>query len=126
MIVNCIFKMKIFFILIIIFSFIKTVGQQQAIDSIINQGGCFIDTEMPQFIGGNDSLKKFISNNFNLAVDNNCSEGKIYLKFVVEEDGNLTNIKVIRGFSEKLDLEAVRVLSIMPKWKPAKGKFFYG
>ncbi len=95
-------------------------AQQQVIDSIINNGGCFVDAEMPQFSGGIDSLIKFISKNFNLSVDKTCSVGKIYLKFAVEEDGALTNIKVIRGLSNKLDAEAIRVLSIMPKWKPAK------
>lgn len=95
-------------------------AQQQAIDSIIDNGGCFVDSEMPQFIGGIDSLKKFISRNFDLSVDKTCSVGKIYLKFAVEENGTLTNIKVLRGLSNKLDAEAIRVLSIMPKWKPAK------
>lgn len=94
-------------------------AQQHTIDTIINTGGCVIDPEMPEFVGGNDSLKKFISKHFNLSVDKNCTEGRIYLKFAVEEDGSLTNIKVIRGLSEKLDAEAIRVISIMPKWKPA-------
>lgn len=94
-------------------------SQQQKIDSIIINGGCVLSEEMPLFIGGNDSLKKFISGNFNLSVDNRCWEGRIFLKFAVEKDGTLTNIKVIRGLSDYLDKEAVRVLSIMPKWKPA-------
>jgi TonB family protein len=110
---------KILLILLILSTNIY-FAQQQTIDSIINIGGCILDPEMPEFIGGNDSLKKFISKHFNLAVDKNCNEGRIYLKFAIEEDGSLTNIKVIRGLSVKLDTEAIRVISIMPKWKPAR------
>ncbi|MBA4241065.1 MAG: hypothetical protein C0448_10080 [Sphingobacteriaceae bacterium] len=94
-------------------------GQQPSIDSIINVGGCAMDAEMPQFIGGNDSLKKFISRNFNLSVDKSCTEGKIFLKFAIEEDGSLKNIKVTRGLSYEMDKEAIRILQTMPNWKPA-------
>lgn len=94
-------------------------GQQSSLDSLFNVGGCGMDAEMPQFIGGNDSLKKFISKNFNLAVDKSCTEGRIYMKFTVEEDGTITNIKVMKGLSDPMDTEAIRVLKIMPKWKPA-------
>jgi len=95
-------------------------GQQTSMDSLINVGGCGMDAEMPQFVGGNDSLKKFISKNFNLSVDKSCTEGRIFLKFAIEEDGSITNIKVVKGLSDLMDQEAIRVLNIMPKWKPAK------
>jgi len=47
-------------------------------------------------------------------------QGTVYLQFIVEKDGSLTNIVVLRGVSPEIDREAVRVVSAMPKWKPAK------
>ncbi len=53
------------------------------------------------------------------AVDHNI-KGKVYLKFVVEADGRVTEVKVIRGASPCLDREAVRVISNMPNWVPGQ------
>ncbi len=47
-------------------------------------------------------------------------EGTFYVQFVVEKDGSITNVKVSKGVDEELDKEAVRVISIMPRWKPGK------
>ena len=46
-------------------------------------------------------------------------EGTVALEFIVEKDGWISNIKVLRSVSEECDAEAVRVVSYMPKWKPA-------
>jgi protein TonB len=47
-------------------------------------------------------------------------EGKVYLSFIIEKDGSLTDIKVLKGISEGLDTEAVRVLKASPHWEPGK------
>jgi protein TonB len=49
-------------------------------------------------------------------------QGKCFLQFVVEEDGSITNIKVLRGVPDcpEFDMEAVRIVKSMPKWKPGK------
>lgn len=47
-------------------------------------------------------------------------QGKVYIQFVVEKNGSVSNIKVVRGVDELLDKEAVRVISEMPKWTPGK------
>src|ERR1700750_670630 len=47
-------------------------------------------------------------------------EGKVVLTFVVEKDGSLSDIQVLRGVSPDIDAEAVRVLKNAPKWKPGK------
>jgi periplasmic protein TonB len=49
-------------------------------------------------------------------------EGRVYVQFVVEEDGSLSNIKVVQGIGGGCDEETVRVLSTSPKWIPAKSK----
>ncbi len=80
----------------------------------------FVPSEdMPIFPG---NINKWISQNIKyppLAADNGI-QGKVYLKFVVEKDGSISNIEVIRGVDPSLDKEAVRVISKMPKWKPGK------
>lgn len=75
--------------------------------------------DMPVFPG---NVQKWIAKNVNypiLAAENGI-EGKVYIQFVVEKDGRVSNIKVVRGVDPSLDKEAVRVISAMPKWKPGK------
>ncbi|NJO68998.1 MAG: hypothetical protein HC830_06650 [Bacteroidetes bacterium] len=51
-----------------------------------------------------------------------CIVGKIYIQFVVEKDGSLSDIKLIRGVDPQLDQLALEAVQIMPKWKPGKLK----
>ena len=46
--------------------------------------------------------------------------GKVYVVFIVNEDGSLSDVKVIKSISPELDKEAIRVVKSMPKWNPAK------
>ena len=50
----------------------------------------------------------------------NGVQGRVTLQFTVEKDGSVTNVKVLRGVDPSLDKEAVRVVSMSPKWKPGK------
>ncbi len=50
----------------------------------------------------------------------NGISGRVTLQFTIESDGSLTNIKVLRGIDQSLDQEAVRVVSMSPKWTPGK------
>ncbi len=76
---------------------------------------------LPLFPGGNDSLKDFIFDNYNLELLSAYSiKGYIYAKFTISKDGNIPNIKLVKGLDKFLDKEFLRVLSIMPKWTPAK------
>ena len=47
-------------------------------------------------------------------------EGRVIVGFVVEPDGRITNVKIIRGKVQSLDEEALRVTKMMPRWKPGK------
>lgn len=78
------------------------------------------------FPGGAAALQKWIAENIQYpqtAIDMN-DQGRVYLSFVVEPDGSITNIVVERGVSTELDREAKRVVRDMPKWTAgeAKGK----
>lgn len=75
--------------------------------------------DMPQF---NGNLKQWLSKNLNypsLAAEMGI-QGKVFVQFVVERDGSISNVTVVRGVDESLDKEAVRVVQIMPKWIPGK------
>ena len=47
-------------------------------------------------------------------------EGKVYVEFIVERNGRLTNLKVLRGIDEETDQEALRVIRMMPRWIPGR------
>ena len=51
------------------------------------------------------------------------NQGTVYVSFVVEKDGSVTNIKAVRGVSETLDREAVRIIESFPKWIPGQDKY---
>lgn len=72
----------------------------------------------PEFPGGQDELDKFIQEN--LKSSRRFKKGNAYVQFIVEKDGSLTDIKIIRGLSPSQDKEVLRLISIMPKWIPGK------
>lgn len=81
-----------------------------------------IAEDEPEFPGGVEAMYKFIQENIEypqLALENNIS-GKVYVTFVVEEDGSITNPKVLRDIGGGCGQEALRVVKMMPKWKPGK------
>lgn len=76
--------------------------------------------EMPQFVGGDDSLKKYIATNLVWPTEAQEVEGTVYVGFIVETTGALTDISVKKGAHYLLDKEAIRLVKNMPKWKPGK------
>jgi len=81
-----------------------------------------IVTEPPVFPGGEKGLMNFINENIKYpddAVANNI-EGKVVLRFVVSTDGSVRRIELIKGVDPLLNQEAIRVISLLPKWKPGK------
>ncbi len=74
----------------------------------------------PEFPGGQDAFIKFLRKNLRypgMAAENGI-QGKVILSFIIEKNGNLSQIKVIRGIGSGCDQEAVRVLSRSPQWDP--------
>jgi protein TonB len=76
--------------------------------------------KMPQFKGGMDELKRFLTKNLRYPdpAKFNGISGKVYIQFVVDQSGEITNVKVLRGLDNSCDLEAMRVINLMPKWNP--------
>ena len=78
--------------------------------------------EMPEFPGGMQEAMVFLAKNIKYPVEAQKAgiEGRVIVQFVVGRDGAIRNLKVVRGVSPELDAEAMRVVGLMPKWKPGK------
>ncbi len=81
--------------------------------------------EMPEFPGGYSALMRFLAKNIKyptMAVETGV-QGRVYVSFVVEKDGSITDVKMSRGIGGGCDEEAIRVVKLMPRWKPGKQHF---
>ena len=78
--------------------------------------------EMPEFPGGMSEAMKFLAKNikYPVAAQQAKIEGRVIVQFVVERDGSISDVHTLRGVNPDLDAEAIRVVSLMPKWKPGK------
>ena len=75
-----------------------------------------------EFPGGMPALREFLAENchYPKEAQDNGQQGVVLLEFVVEEDGTISTITVLRSACEALDEEAIRVVKAMPKWKPGE------
>jgi len=96
------------------------IQQEQEDENIIyNAAGIEVK---PEFSGGNEKLFSFISKNFqyNDVMIENELKGRTIASFVVEKDGSISDIKVVRGMGFGTENEIIRVLKLMPKWNPGE------
>lgn len=79
---------------------------------------------MPEYPGGVKELMKFLSSTIKYPAnaEKNKIEGRVIVEFIVNKDGSLSDVKVVRGVDPELDAEALRVVNAMPKWKPGMQK----
>ena len=103
------------------------------IDIEVTEVGCVdpdtvyqIVEKMPQYRGGEEAMMKYVADNIKYpqeAKDKNIS-GRVFVSFVIEKDGSVNEVKVVRGIGGGCDEEAARVIKGMPKWEPGmqKGK----
>jgi TonB family protein len=83
----------------------------------------FPDVEA-EFTGGESAMQKWMQRNLvypEMSMEMG-EQGKVYLRFIVEKDGTISNVEVIKGVSRDLDNEAKRVIRAMPEWKPGRSK----
>jgi len=78
--------------------------------------------EMPCFPGGDQKLMEYIANNINYPQEarDKGIEGRVFIGMVIEKDGSVSKVKILRGIGGGCDEEAERVISSMPKWMPGK------
>ena len=90
-------------------------------DTTVKSGPIFTAVEKnPQFVGGITAFYRFLTSNIRYpeAMRKNNIQGKVFLTFVIERDGSLSDIKSLRDVGYGSGEEAIRVLSISPKWEP--------
>tara|TARA_B110000285_G_scaffold95090_1_gene108497 strand:- start:4536 stop:4916 length:381 start_codon:yes stop_codon:yes gene_type:complete len=109
--------MRILFFCLLLLHFSVSLAQSE--EEIIDSPD--VEATFPE---GTAAMQNWIAANVfypQSAIENN-EQGKVYLSFIVELDGSLTNIKIVRGVSSNLDKEAIRVIKKMPKWEAAEDK----
>ena len=79
---------------------------------------------MPEFPGGDQAMMDFVAKNVQYPQEARDKEisGRVLVSFIVEKDGSIGDVKVVKGIGGGCDEEAVRVVKAMPKWKPGKDK----
>jgi periplasmic protein TonB len=82
----------------------------------------FIVEDMPEFPGGELALRQFIANSIKYPViaQENGIQGRVYVTFVVDADGSVSEPRIARGVDPSLDKEALRVVGMLPRWKPGR------
>lgn len=78
--------------------------------------------QMPSFPGGISGLRTYLNQNIRYPAEaqDNCVQGRVVVSFVVEKDGHISDVTVVRSVDPLLDKEAVRVIRNMPRWTPGK------
>lgn len=87
---------------------------------IINVYDCV--EQMPSFPGGTQKLKEFIEENLRYPkeLEESCVQGRVIVRFIVERNGKLSNVKVVKSVHPVLDKEALRIVKLMPRWIPGR------
>jgi TonB family protein len=102
-------------------------GNLSAAEEEILEPVRFVAVKKAEFIGGNEEMIKFLSENVKYPEDvlqanekGANIHGRVYVKFVVEKDGSISDVEVVRSVHPSLDAESVRVVKLMSgKWTPA-------
>lgn len=91
-------------------------------DTVSGEPPVMFAEEMPEFPGGPDSLNVFLRRNTQWPHPLYDATGTVLIEFVVEVDGSITNPTIKVSLSPELDAEALRLVGLMPKWKPARSQ----
>jgi protein TonB len=96
--------------------------QEEVVEAAKEEEVFVVVEEMPEFPGGVVALRQYLANavKYPVIAQENGIQGKVYVNFVVNKDGSVSNAKIARGVDPSLDAEALRVVSTLPKWRPGK------
>ena len=96
---------------------VTVVGYAQLTDKVYESAEV-----MPEFPGGQAELLKFVAKSIKYPTEaqRKGAQGRVIVKFVVEKNGSISNIHVVKGLDPLLDAEAIRVCTTMPTWAPAQ------
>jgi TonB family protein len=108
--------MKNLFSIILIFFYFQLSAQESKDSSTVYE----IVEVMPEFPGGMQAFYDYLGKNLKFPPlnENSQLQGKIYVQFEVNEIGKIQHVFVLKGVGSPLDEEAIRVIEMMPDWKP--------
>lgn len=117
-------KRILFFVMVLMVNMVS-VGQdvRKDKDARTEQDGAIftIVEQMPEFPGGMEALYQFLAANIKYpGGPDDCVSGKVFVTFVIEKDGTVSDAKVVRKLHPAFDAEALRVVKLMPKWEPGR------
>ena len=102
---------------------IQEIVEVAPVEEVEEEAAPFVIVEdMPEFKGGDKALLKYIADHVvypEMAKENDI-QGTVYVGFVVNEKGKVTNVSILRGVDPLLDKEAIKVIENLPDWKPGK------
>ena len=103
--------------LVLLFSFMTSTAQTKKNNMVFD-----VVEVMPQFPGGQIAMLKYIMENIKYPEQamKEGIQGRVTVRFIVEKDGSISNVKPVLSVHPLLDKEAVRVVESMPKWSPGK------
>lgn len=103
---------------------VKTINPETGEEKFIEERPVSFPDVEAQFPGGTMAMQKYISENINYpqaSLEKN-DQGRVYISFIVNTDGSLDSVTVVRGATKELNEEAVRLITNMPKWIPGSEK----
>ena len=105
--------------LVLLFSFMTSTAQTKKNNMVYD-----VVEVMPQYPGGQIAMLKYIMENIKYPkqIMEEGIQGRVTVSFIVEKDGRVSNVRLLRSVQPSLDKEAIRVVKSMPKWSPGKQK----
>lgn len=119
-------KKRLFCVVVLVLSLSAAARVSAAVNDTIDEysGPVYVVVEqMPEFPGGNEALNQYIANNllYPTIAKENGIQGRVICQFIVERDGAISDVVVVRSSGEvSLDKEAVRLIKSMPRWRPGR------
>ena len=103
--------------LVLLFSFMTSTAQTKKNNMVFD-----IVEVMPQYPGGQIAMLKYFMENIKYPkqIMEEGIQGRVTVSFIVEKDGRVSNVRLLRSVQPSLDKEAIRVVKSMPKWTPGK------
>ena len=101
----------------------EDVNVEMSFTKIDNDDEVFVIVDaVPQYPGGDEARLNFLRENIRYPEEarKNGIQGTVYVTFIVEKDGTVSNVKIARGLNKLCDEECIRVTQLMPKWIPGK------
>lgn len=119
-------KKRLFCVVVLVLSLSAAARVSAAVNDTIDEYSepvYVVVEQMPEFPGGKEALDQYIANNllYPAIAKENGIQGRVICQFIVERDGAISDVVVVRSSGEvSLDKEAVRLIKSMPRWRPGR------